>query len=35
MIALDSEYVDRRSIALNLKILILTLPTVLHGKGAA
>jgi lipopolysaccharide/colanic/teichoic acid biosynthesis glycosyltransferase len=35
MIALDSEYVDRRSAALNLKILILTLPTVIHGKGAA
>jgi lipopolysaccharide/colanic/teichoic acid biosynthesis glycosyltransferase len=35
MIALDNEYVDRRSLPLNLKILILTLPTVLHGKGAA
>jgi lipopolysaccharide/colanic/teichoic acid biosynthesis glycosyltransferase len=35
MIALDSEYVERRSLSLNLKILALTLPTVLHGKGAA
>jgi lipopolysaccharide/colanic/teichoic acid biosynthesis glycosyltransferase len=35
MIALDNEYVDRRSLLLNLKILILTLPTVIHGKGAA
>jgi lipopolysaccharide/colanic/teichoic acid biosynthesis glycosyltransferase len=35
MIALDSEYVERRSLFLNLKILILTLPTVVHGKGAA
>jgi lipopolysaccharide/colanic/teichoic acid biosynthesis glycosyltransferase len=35
MIELDSEYVDRRSLPLNLKILLLTLPTVMHGKGAA
>jgi lipopolysaccharide/colanic/teichoic acid biosynthesis glycosyltransferase len=35
MIALDTEYVERRSLSLNLKILVLTLPTVLHGKGAA
>jgi lipopolysaccharide/colanic/teichoic acid biosynthesis glycosyltransferase len=35
MIELDAEYVERRSLALNLKILLLTLPTVLHGKGAA
>jgi lipopolysaccharide/colanic/teichoic acid biosynthesis glycosyltransferase len=35
MIALDAEYVERRSLPLNLKILLLTLPTVLHGKGAA
>lgn len=35
MIALDNEYVERRSLPLNLKILILTLPTVIHGKGAA
>jgi lipopolysaccharide/colanic/teichoic acid biosynthesis glycosyltransferase len=35
MIALDNEYVGSRSLPLNLKILILTLPTVLHGKGAA
>lgn len=35
MIALDSEYVERRSPLLNLKILLLTLPAVLHGKGAA
>ncbi|HVX33558.1 MAG TPA: sugar transferase [Solirubrobacterales bacterium] len=34
MIALDVEYVDRRSLLLNLKILVLTVPTVLHGKGA-
>jgi lipopolysaccharide/colanic/teichoic acid biosynthesis glycosyltransferase len=34
MIDLDIEYVERRSLALNLKILLLTLPTVLHGKGA-
>ncbi len=35
MIALDAEYVDTRSFALNLKILLFTLPTVIHGKGAA
>jgi lipopolysaccharide/colanic/teichoic acid biosynthesis glycosyltransferase len=35
MIALDTEYVETRSLGLNLKILLLTLPTVLHGKGAA
>jgi lipopolysaccharide/colanic/teichoic acid biosynthesis glycosyltransferase len=34
MIALDVEYVDRRSLLLNLKILLLTVPTVIHGKGA-
>jgi lipopolysaccharide/colanic/teichoic acid biosynthesis glycosyltransferase len=34
MIQLDAEYVERRSLPLNLKILLLTLPTVLHGKGA-
>ena len=35
MIEFDTEYVERRSLPLNLKILLLTLPTVLHGKGAA
>lgn len=35
MIEFDAEYVERRSLALNLKILLLTLPTVIHGKGAA
>lgn len=35
MIGLDVEYVERRSLLLNLKILLLTLPTVMHGKGAA
>ena len=35
MIALDTEYVETRSLGLNLKILLLTLPTVIHGKGAA
>jgi lipopolysaccharide/colanic/teichoic acid biosynthesis glycosyltransferase len=35
MIGLDTEYVERRSLALNLKILVLTLPTVIHGQGAA
>jgi lipopolysaccharide/colanic/teichoic acid biosynthesis glycosyltransferase len=35
MIQLDAEYVDRRSLLLNLKILLLTLPAVIHGKGAA
>ena len=34
MIELDSEYVERRSLLLNLKILVLTVPTVIHGKGA-
>jgi lipopolysaccharide/colanic/teichoic acid biosynthesis glycosyltransferase len=34
MIALDTEYVERRSLSLNLRILMLTLPTVIHGKGA-
>ena len=34
MIDLDTEYVERRSLWLNLKIIILTVPTVLHGKGA-
>jgi lipopolysaccharide/colanic/teichoic acid biosynthesis glycosyltransferase len=35
MIELDVEYVERRSLPLNLKILLLTLPAVIHGKGAA
>jgi lipopolysaccharide/colanic/teichoic acid biosynthesis glycosyltransferase len=35
MIEFDAEYVERRSLLLNLKILLLTLPTVIHGKGAA
>jgi lipopolysaccharide/colanic/teichoic acid biosynthesis glycosyltransferase len=35
MVALDAEYVERRSLPLNLKILLLTLPTVIQGKGAA
>jgi lipopolysaccharide/colanic/teichoic acid biosynthesis glycosyltransferase len=34
MIELDIEYIERRSLWLNLKILVLTAPTVLHGKGA-
>jgi lipopolysaccharide/colanic/teichoic acid biosynthesis glycosyltransferase len=34
MIDLDIEYVERRSPLLNLKIVFLTVPTVLHGKGA-
>jgi len=34
MIDLDTEYVERRSFWLNIKILVLTIPTVLHGKGA-
>jgi lipopolysaccharide/colanic/teichoic acid biosynthesis glycosyltransferase len=34
MIDLDIEYVERRSFWLNLKILVLTIPTVIHGKGA-
>jgi lipopolysaccharide/colanic/teichoic acid biosynthesis glycosyltransferase len=33
MIELDTEYVELRSVPLNLKILLLTLPTVIHGKG--
>jgi lipopolysaccharide/colanic/teichoic acid biosynthesis glycosyltransferase len=35
MIALDTEYVERRSLALNLKILLLTPSAVIHGEGAA
>jgi lipopolysaccharide/colanic/teichoic acid biosynthesis glycosyltransferase len=35
MIELDTEYVERRSLLLNLSILLRTLPTVIHGKGAA
>jgi lipopolysaccharide/colanic/teichoic acid biosynthesis glycosyltransferase len=35
MIELDAEYAERRSLGLNVKILLLTLPTVIHGKGAA
>jgi lipopolysaccharide/colanic/teichoic acid biosynthesis glycosyltransferase len=34
MVDLDNEYVERRSALLNLKILVLTVPTVIHGKGA-
>jgi lipopolysaccharide/colanic/teichoic acid biosynthesis glycosyltransferase len=34
MIDLDVQYVEQRSPWLNLKILLLTIPTVLHGKGA-
>ena len=34
MIDLDTEYVERRSLWLNLKIIVLTVPTVLGGKGA-
>jgi lipopolysaccharide/colanic/teichoic acid biosynthesis glycosyltransferase len=34
MIALDVEYVERRSLWQNLKIILLTVPTVIHGKGA-
>jgi lipopolysaccharide/colanic/teichoic acid biosynthesis glycosyltransferase len=34
MIDLDIEYVERRSLLLNLKIVVLTVPTVIHGKGA-
>ena len=34
MIDLDVRYVETRSLLLNLKILLLTVPTVLHGKGA-
>jgi lipopolysaccharide/colanic/teichoic acid biosynthesis glycosyltransferase len=35
MIELDAEYVEKRSLLLNLSILVRTLPTVIHGKGAA
>lgn len=35
MVELDAEYVERRSLSLNLKILLLTLPAVIHGEGAA
>jgi lipopolysaccharide/colanic/teichoic acid biosynthesis glycosyltransferase len=35
MIALDLEYVERRSVWLNVKILVCTLPVVLRRKGAA
>jgi lipopolysaccharide/colanic/teichoic acid biosynthesis glycosyltransferase len=35
MLELDAEYVERRSVALNIKILLLTLPAVIHGEGAA
>jgi lipopolysaccharide/colanic/teichoic acid biosynthesis glycosyltransferase len=35
MIELDAEYVETRSLGLNIKILLLTLPAVIHGKGAA
>ncbi len=35
MIELDREYVESRSLWLNLKILLLTVPTVIHGRGAA
>jgi lipopolysaccharide/colanic/teichoic acid biosynthesis glycosyltransferase len=34
MIELDVEYVERRSLLFYLKILLLTVPTVIHGKGA-
>lgn len=34
MIDLDVEYVEKRSLMLNLKIILITVPTVLHGKGA-
>jgi lipopolysaccharide/colanic/teichoic acid biosynthesis glycosyltransferase len=34
MIDLDTEYVEKRSLWLNLKIIFLTVPTVLGGKGA-
>jgi lipopolysaccharide/colanic/teichoic acid biosynthesis glycosyltransferase len=34
MIALDVEYVERRSFWQNVKIILLTVPTVIHGKGA-
>jgi lipopolysaccharide/colanic/teichoic acid biosynthesis glycosyltransferase len=34
MIALDVEYVEGRSFWQNVKIILLTVPTVIHGKGA-
>ncbi|HWH20462.1 MAG TPA: sugar transferase [Solirubrobacterales bacterium] len=34
MIELDTEYVERRSLLLNVKIILLTIPTVLGAKGA-
>jgi lipopolysaccharide/colanic/teichoic acid biosynthesis glycosyltransferase len=34
MVELDIEYIERRSLWLNLKILLLTVPTVIHGNGA-
>jgi lipopolysaccharide/colanic/teichoic acid biosynthesis glycosyltransferase len=34
MIELDVEYVESRSLLLNLRILLATLPAVIHGKGA-
>jgi lipopolysaccharide/colanic/teichoic acid biosynthesis glycosyltransferase len=34
MIALDTEYVERRSLRLNLEIILRTPATVVHGKGA-
>ncbi len=35
MVALDVEYVERRSLRLNLSILVRTVPAVLSGKGAS
>jgi lipopolysaccharide/colanic/teichoic acid biosynthesis glycosyltransferase len=34
MVELDIDYIERRSLWLNLKILLLTVPTVIHGDGA-
>jgi lipopolysaccharide/colanic/teichoic acid biosynthesis glycosyltransferase len=34
MVELDISYIERRSLWLNLKILLLTVPTVIHGDGA-
>ena len=34
MVELDIEYIERRSFWLNMKILLLTVPTVIHGDGA-
>jgi lipopolysaccharide/colanic/teichoic acid biosynthesis glycosyltransferase len=34
MVELDISYIERRSLWLNLKILLLTVPTVVHGDGA-